>query len=235
MFVIYITLFRWSLDIKKNRTAKEPGKLNFNPSSLKLSIRYKLATSIFYHPQVEKRRYIYAVCRQWEGLKKRQKLEAFQRFKGFFYKLRITQNFTNLTPCRTYTLKLLLSVSFIKFKNLATAVAKSLQSCPTLWDPRNGSPPGSPIPGILQVRTLEWVAISFSNVGKWKVKVKSISRVRLLVTPWTAAFQAPPSMGFSRQEYWSGVPLATNDYQISPGTLLWNFTPFCKAGNVWEH
>ena len=65
----------------------------------------------------------------------------------------------------------------------------------------------NPIPGILQARTLEWVAISFSNARKWKVKVKSPSRVRLLATPWTAAYQAPPSMGFSRQEYWSGVPL----------------------------
>ena len=85
--------------------------------------------------------------------------------------------------------------------------AKSLQSCPTLCDPINGSPPGSPIPGILQARTLEWVAISFSNAWKWKVKVKSLSRVWLLATPWTAAYQAPPSMGFSRQEYWSGMPL----------------------------
>ena len=85
--------------------------------------------------------------------------------------------------------------------------AKSLQSCPTLCNPRDSSPPGSPVPGILQARTLEWVAISFSNAWKWKVKVKSLSRVRLLATPWTAAYQAPPSMGFSRQEYWSGVPL----------------------------
>ena len=85
--------------------------------------------------------------------------------------------------------------------------AKSLQSCPTLCDPVDGSPPGSPVPGILQARTLEWVAVSFSNAGKWKVKVKSLSRVRLLATPWTAAYQAPRSMGFSRQEYWSGVPL----------------------------
>ena len=84
--------------------------------------------------------------------------------------------------------------------------AKSLQSCPTLCDPIDGSPPGSPIPGILQARTLEWVAISFSNAWKWKVKMKSLSRVRLFTTPWTAAYQAPPSMGFSRQEYWSGVP-----------------------------
>ena len=85
--------------------------------------------------------------------------------------------------------------------------AKSLQSCPTLCGPIDGSPPGYPIPGILQARILEWVEISFSNVWKWKVKVKSLSRVRLLATLWTAAYQAPPSMGFSRQEYWSGVPL----------------------------
>ena len=89
----------------------------------------------------------------------------------------------------------------------AAAAAKSLQLCLTLCNPIDGSPPGSPVPGILQARTLEWVAISFSNACKWKVKVKSISRVQLLVTPWTAAYQAPPSMGFSRQEYWSGVPL----------------------------
>ena len=87
------------------------------------------------------------------------------------------------------------------------AAAKSPQSRPTLCDPTDGSPPGFPVPGILQARTLEWIAISFSNAWKWKVKVKSLSRVWLLVTPWTAAHQAPPSMGFSRQEYWSGVPL----------------------------
>ena len=89
----------------------------------------------------------------------------------------------------------------------AAAAAKSLQLCPTLCDHWDGSPPGSPIPGILQARTLEWVATSFSNAWKWKVKVKSLSRVQLLATPWTAAHQAPLSMGFSRQEYWSGVPL----------------------------
>ena len=76
-----------------------------------------------------------------------------------------------------------------------------------LCNPIDGSPPGSPVPGILQARTLEWVAISFSNAWKWKVKVNSLSRARLLATPWTAAFQAPLSMGFSRQEYWNGVPL----------------------------
>ena len=87
----------------------------------------------------------------------------------------------------------------------AAAAAKLLQSCLTLYDPIDGSPLGSPVPGILQERTLEWVAISFSNAGKWKVKVMLLSRVRLLATPRTAAYQAPPSMGFSRQEYWSGV------------------------------
>ena len=87
------------------------------------------------------------------------------------------------------------------------AAAKSLQSCPTLCDPIEGSPPGSPVPGILQARILEWVAISFSNVWKWKVKVKSLSCVQLFATPWTAAYQAPPPMGFSRQEYWNEVPL----------------------------
>ena len=90
----------------------------------------------------------------------------------------------------------------------AAAAAKSLQSCRTLCNSIDGSPPGSPVPGILQARTLEWVAISFSNVWKWNVKVKSLSRVRLLATSWTAAYQAPLSMGFSRQEYWSGGPVA---------------------------
>ena len=90
---------------------------------------------------------------------------------------------------------------------LNTAAAKSLQSCPTLCDPIDGSPPGSAVPGILQARTLEWVAISFSNAWKWKVKVKSLSCVRLLATQWTVAYQAPRSMGFSRQEYCSGLPL----------------------------
>ena len=93
------------------------------------------------------------------------------------------------------------------------AAAKALQSCLTLCDPMDHSPPGSAVPGILQARTLEWVAISVSNAGKWKVKVKSLSHVRLFATPWTAAYQAPLPMGFSRQEYWSGVPL--------PSPLTW--------------
>ena len=89
----------------------------------------------------------------------------------------------------------------------AAAAAKSLQSYLTLCDPIDGSPQGPAVPGILQARTLEWAAISSSNAWKWKVKVKSLSRVWLLAIPWTAAYQAPPSMEFSRQEYWSGLPL----------------------------
>ena len=111
---------------------------------------------------------------------------------------------------------------------IAAAAAALLQSCPTLCDPINGSPTGSPILGILQARTLEWVPISFSSAWKWKVKVKSLSRVRLLSTPWTAAYQAPPSMGFSRQEYWSGVPLPSPSLELPikrtmcHGTASWS-------------
>ena len=109
----------------------------------------------------------------------------------------------------------------------ATAAAKSLQSCPTLCDPRDGSPPGSPVPGILQARTLEWVAISFSNAWKWKVKVKSLSRVWLQATPWTAAYQAPLSMGFARQEYWCGVPLPSS-YKAARGRQILYITYICN-------
>ena len=94
--------------------------------------------------------------------------------------------------------------------------AKSLQSCPTLCDPLDGNPPGSSVPGILQARTLEWVAISISKAWKWKVKAKSLSHVRLPATPWTIAHQAPPSMGFSRQEHWSGLPLPSPRHMLFP-------------------
>ena len=108
----------------------------------------------------------------------------------------------------------------------AAAAAKSLQLCPTLCDPIDSSPPGSPVPGILQARTLEYVAISFSNEWKWKVKVKSLSCVRLLATPWTTAHQAPPSMGFSMQKYWrechcllriqtAGIPQRKYDQRVA--------------------
>ena len=107
------------------------------------------------------------------------------------------------------------------------AVAKSLHLCPTLFDPIDGSPPGSTILEILQARTLEWVAISFSNAWKWKVKVQSLSHVQLLATPWTAAYQALPSMGFSRQEYWSGLPLPSwKAMQLSTATT-------CQIGLPW--
>ena len=109
----------------------------------------------------------------------------------------------------------------------AAAAAKSLQLCMTLCDPIDCSPPGSRVPGVLQARTLEWVAISFSNAWKWKVKVKLLSCVWLLMTPWTAAYQAPPSMGFSRQEYWSGVPL--------PSLMLLVRQPFIWSGRSCVH
>ena len=115
----------------------------------------------------------------------------------------------------------------------AAAAAKLLQSCLTLCNPIDRSPPGSPVLGILQARTLEWVAISFSNAGKWKVKVKLLSRVWLLVTPWTEAYQAPLSMGFSRHEYtWGNCKVAS----LFSGTMRcswrrqWHPTPVLLPG-----
>ena len=117
----------------------------------------------------------------------------------------------------------------------AAAAAPSLQSCPTLWDPTDSSPPGSTVPGILQARTLEWVAISFSNARKWKVKGKSLSRVWLFMTPWNAAYQAPLPMGFSRQEYWSGVPLPSPhhyySYKLIFTIVKLEELEFCRAAN----
>ena len=117
------------------------------------------------------------------------------------------------------------STTWLKFElsnciATATATAKSLQSCPTLCDPIDGSPPGSPVSGILQARTLEWVAISFSNAWKWKVKGKSLSCIRLLATPWTAAYESPSFIGFSRQEYWSGLPLLVINSKLVPDLNL---------------
>ena len=113
----------------------------------------------------------------------------------------------------------------------AAAAAKSLQSCLNLWDPIDGSPPGSTIPGILQARTLEWGAISFSNAWKWKVKVKSLHRVRLFETPRTAAYQAPPFMGFSRQEYWSGLPLPSLSKKLACLFSQSSFTSISSFAN----
>ena len=100
----------------------------------------------------------------------------------------------------------------------AAAAAKSLQSCPTLCNPIDGSPPGSPVLGFS--RQEHWSGLPFPSPmhESEKVKVKSLSRVRLFATPWTAAYQAPLSMRFSRQEYWSGVPLPspTLDSELNP-------------------
>ena len=112
----------------------------------------------------------------------------------------------------------------------AAAAAKLLQSCVTLCDPMDCSPPGSPVPGIFQARVLEWVAIAFSNAWKWKVKVKSLSHVWLFVTPWTAAHQAPPSMGFSRQEYWSGLPLPSPTTHHKWSLFMLSVGSLCPKG-----
>ena len=101
-----------------------------------------------------------------------------------------------------------------KYISVYPAAAKSLQLCPTLCNPTDGSPSGSSVPGTLQARTLEWVGISFSSAWKWKW---SFSVVSVLVTPWTVAYQDPPSMGFSKQEYWSGVPLPSA-FSLSSGS-----------------
>ena len=116
--------------------------------------------------------------------------------------------------------------------NEHAAAVKSHQSCPILCHPIDGSPPGSPVPGILQARTLELVAISFSNAWKWKVKVKSLTRVRLFATPWKAAYQTPPSMGFSRQEYWCGLPLPS---PMASTVLPENVFCYIKELNLWFH
>ena len=127
-----------------------------------------------------------------------------------------TDCFTELKPRSSFW--------FLKASAAAATAAKSLQLCPTLCSPIDGSPPASTVPGILQARTLEWVAISFSNAWKWKGKVKLLSCAQPLATPWTAAYQAPPSMGFSRQEYWSGVP------PPSPESIYYNISHWGRGG-----
>ena len=121
--------------------------------------------------------------------------------------------------------------------HVTSAAAKSLQSCLTLFNPIDGSPPGSAVPGILHARTLEWVAISFSSAWMEKVKVKSLSHVRLLATPWTTAYQAPPSMRFSRQEYWSGMPLpsphVTSRFNLFCDFHSFQLLPFQTISNFW--
>jgi len=118
----------------------------------------------------------------------------------------------------------------------AAAAAKSLQSCLTLCDPIDGSPPGSPVPGILQARTMEWVASSFSNAWKWKVKVKLLSHVLLLATPWTAAYQAPLSNGIlqARVLEWGAIAFSTRNHYTELNVWMhdplghWSFLKSCE-------
>ena len=151
---------------------------------------------------------------------------------SFSFSISSSSEYSGLTSFRMTGMISLLPKGLLRvFSNttVAAAAAESLQSCPTLCDPIDGSPPGSPVPGILQARTLEWVAISFSNAWKWEVKVKLLSRVRLLATPLTAAHQAPSSMGFSGQEYWSGVPLP------SPNTTVGKHQFFSALPSLWSN
>ena len=152
------------------------------------------------------------------GIINEAEVDVFLEFSCFFYDPRdvgnlifgssafskSSLNFWSSWFTYCWSLVWILSITLLV---CVAAAAKSLQSCPTLCNPIDGSPSGSAVPGILQARTLELVAMSFSNAGKQKVRVKSLSHVRLFATPWTTASQPPLSMGFSRQEYWSGVPL----------------------------
>ena len=128
-----------------------------------------------------------------------------------------------------------ISVTVLRKQN--AAAAKPRQLCLTLCDPIDGSLPGSTVPGIVQARTLEWVAISFSNAWKWKVKVKLLSRIWLFTTPWTAAYQGPLSMGFSRQEYWSGGAIAFSGkiewIQVITGQVKMTKTPHQFPKHKW--
>ena len=161
----------------------------------------------------------------WEEMGSREKRplsgygEGIERERGLqtqFQKLVSNASLCNWLSSREPSVSALLDQCAILWGcQLGPAsAAKSHQLCLILCDPIDSLLPGSPVPGILQARTLEWVAISFSNALKWKAKVKSLSHVWLLATSWTAAYQGPPSMGFSRQEYWNGVPLP------SPWSLL---------------
>ena len=159
-------------------------------SMLFIKYQYHLLCAVFkQEPSSEIRR----VCESQGIWESRMRWKGLRYFSGNKHK---NNEPTNRKP---YTWRNCIWSMLVLVGSLAAA-AKSLQSCPTLCDPIDGSPPGSPVPGILQARILEWVAISFSNAWMWKVKVKSLSGVRPLATPWTAAHQAPLSMGFSRQE-----------------------------------
>ena len=142
------------------------------------------------------------------GVVNEAEIDIFLEFSCFFYDPTDVGNLiSGSSAFSKSSLNIWTFSVHVLLKPAAAAAAKLLQSCPTLCNPIDSSPLGSSVPGIIQARTLEWVAISFSNAWKWKVKVKSLSHAWLLATPWTGAYQAPPSMGFSRQEYWSGVLL----------------------------
>ena len=165
----------------------------------------------------------------WWGSDKRKKRTSFWNSCNIFLKndckaMEIEHKFKKklgetLKTLQRWSLYMWLYVDY------AAAAAKSLQSCPTLWDPIDGNPPGSVVPGILQARTLEWAAISFSNGWKWKLKVKSLSHVWLLATPWTAAYQAPPSMGFSRQY--------VTFKRVKPNTRMRVTPQYCPIENLF--
>ena len=140
----------------------------------------------------------------------------------------ITSWLSEVTTILNFLVSLLFFVVTPHYHIYTTTTTKSLQSCPTLCDPIDGSPPGSAIPGILQARTLEWVAISFSNEGKWNVKVKSLSRVRLFTTPWTVAYQVPPSMGLSRPRVleWGAIAFSVPHIYVSLNNKSLNFMSF---------
>ena len=145
-------------------------------------------------------------------------------------------NLTSIYKTETISLQTFRKLSWATAA--AAAAVKSLQSCLTLCHPIDGSPTGSPVPGILQARILEWVAVSFSNAWKWKVKVKSLNHVQLLATPRTAAYQALPSMGFSRQEYWRGLPSPSPREQwravFIPSGLELQHNPEFRLRALWK-
>ena len=164
--------------------------------------------------------YLFPICVKFL-LSLREHIYCLLSFFFFFYCLLSFSSSTKESCLFLFLLKPTSPAQKEIDTRVAAAAAKSLQSCLTVCDPIDGSPPGSPIPGILQARTLEWVAVSFSNVWKWKVKVKLLSCVWFFPTPWTAAYQAPPSMGFSRQEYWSGLTLPFLDIRVKKLECTW--------------
>ena len=149
--------------------------------------------------------------KKWLKLNKVLKAGPRKQTYGNWSQTSSLQNCEEINVCHSSLLLLLLLL-----------LPRHFQLCLTLCDPIDSSPPGSPVPGIFQAKILEWVAISFSNAWKWKVKVKSLSHVWLLAIPWTAAYQAPLSMGFSRQEHWNGVPLPSSLWYLLQHSLQTN-------------